>query len=504
MTSINVFAQEPADALRISWNQQSGTARSMAIGGAVGALGGDLSAAYVNPAGIAFYKTGGADAVITGGFRSLVNKSTYLGRTETEKQGGLSTGTSGIVFGSRFDNKNGKKSSGAFAVTLNRSSIFASNILYRGLNNKNSYSNKFLEEINGNRDANAVAQNFPFGTSLAFNTYWIDTINGGSSGNYQFQTRAPITSGLLQENVINNKGGVTELGISFAGSTEEKFNWGITIGLPMLRYERNSSFTEADATTSPSNKFDFASIDEYLETKGEGVNLKAGVIYRPASAFRIGLALHSPTFYKLTDRYNARVTTNTELYKGLQTQSSNLFTNNTDASFSYYLTTPYKFIASIAYVLKEVQDVRKQKGFISADIEYVNHKATSYSRDAQSDNTQSTRQYLKSLNQSVDNAYKGTINIRLGGELKFNQFMVRGGFNYLSNPYVNIAGENGNKTQFTSGIGYRNKGLFIDLSLIHTTGNDVHYAYRLSNQAFYGASIKQNGNMIVFTIGTKI
>jgi hypothetical protein len=504
ITSINLLAQEPPDALRISWNQQAGTARSMSIGGAVGALGGDLSTVYVNPAGIAFYKTGGADAVLTAGFRNSTNTSTYIGRTESEKQGGLSTGTSGIVFGSRYNNKNGKKSSGAFAFTINRSSVFASNILYRGLNTKNSYSNKFLEEIGSTRDANAVAQNYPFGTSLAFNTYWIDTISGGSTGNYQFQTRAPITSGLLQENIINSKGGVTEFALAFAGSTNEKFNWGFTIGMPVLRFERNSSFTEADATTSTSNKFDFATIDEYLETKGEGVNLKTGFIYRPAPAFRLGFALHTPTVYRMTDKYNARVTTNTESYKGLQTQSSNLFTNNNDASFSYVVTTPVKLIASAAYVLHEVQDTRKQKGFISADLEFVNHKGTSYSRDPQSDNSQSTRQYLKSLNQSIDNAYKSTLNIRVGGELKFNQWMVRGGFNFLGNPYVNIAGEKGNKTQLCTGFGYRNKGIFVDLTYINTQGNDVHYAYRLSSQPFYGASIKQSGNMLVFTIGTKI
>jgi len=56
-------AQEPADALRMSWINLSGSARQQAIGGAMASLGGDLSAAFVNPAGIAFYKTG--DLIIT-------------------------------------------------------------------------------------------------------------------------------------------------------------------------------------------------------------------------------------------------------------------------------------------------------------------------------------------------------------------------------------------------------------------------------------------------------
>jgi hypothetical protein len=58
MSALGTFAQEPADALRYSWIISSGTARQQAIGGAMTSLGGDLSAAYVNPAGLGFYKTG--------------------------------------------------------------------------------------------------------------------------------------------------------------------------------------------------------------------------------------------------------------------------------------------------------------------------------------------------------------------------------------------------------------------------------------------------------------
>ena len=55
---MTIFAQEPADALRYSWFTQSGTARSQAAGGAMVSLGGDLTALFVNPAGLGFFKTG--------------------------------------------------------------------------------------------------------------------------------------------------------------------------------------------------------------------------------------------------------------------------------------------------------------------------------------------------------------------------------------------------------------------------------------------------------------
>src|SRR5687767_307743 len=84
ISSLCLFAQEPADALRYSWYTPSGTARQQAVGGAMTSLGGDLSAAFINPAGLGFYKTG--DIVITPGFNLLNNKSTYLGHTEANKK----------------------------------------------------------------------------------------------------------------------------------------------------------------------------------------------------------------------------------------------------------------------------------------------------------------------------------------------------------------------------------------------------------------------------------
>ena len=79
-----ISAQEPADALRYSWTTSSGTARQQAIGGAMASLGGDISATFVNPAGLGFYKTG--DFVLTPGYNLFNNEATYYGRSEKDKR----------------------------------------------------------------------------------------------------------------------------------------------------------------------------------------------------------------------------------------------------------------------------------------------------------------------------------------------------------------------------------------------------------------------------------
>ena len=246
-----LHAQEPADALRYSWIISSGTARQQAVGGAMASLGGDISATFVNPAGLGFYKTG--DFVLTPAFRFLNNKATYFGRTEKDKYNSFSTGVSGIVLGygenSEENNRDAqgnrtrkKTRSSAFSIAVNRIASFNSRILYRGVNNESSYSQKFLEEIrnSGTTDANNVANNFPYGTSLALNTFWIDTAAGYSAGNRDFVSLAVplLGTGLIQENKVTSKGGITELALAAAGNTNDKFYYGFTLGIPFLRYER--------------------------------------------------------------------------------------------------------------------------------------------------------------------------------------------------------------------------------------------------------------------------
>ena len=507
VSSCSVFAQEPADALRYSWYVPGGTARQQAVGGAMTSLGGDISAVFVNPAGLGFYKTG--DFVLTPGFNFINNKSSYYGRTEKDKKNNFSFGTSGVVLGgANAPDRNGRSNGGAFAIAINRTANFGSNVLYRGLNTQSSYSQKFLEQLkNDNVTTDAAASDYPFGSSLAINTFWIDTANGWNAGNKTFKSLAvPLlsTGGLLQEQRVINKGGITELALAFAGSKKDKLYYGLTIGIPFLNYSKESTFTEADPSSNATNKFDFAAITENLKTDGAGINLKAGLIFKPVEYVRLGLAIHSPTFYRLTDKYNAAVSTNTESFQGLLNQASGGFTNGQDAQFSYWMTTPYRIAVSGSYVLREIEDVRKQKGFLTADIEYVNYKASSYTTDPESDDSQESRDYLKSLNKAIDNTYKSALNFKVGGELKFTTIMGRLGVAYYGNPYKNIAEAKGSKLLLSGGLGYRNKGMFIDLTYVHNMTKDVYYAYRLQNAPFAPAKIKQTAGNAILTVGFKI
>jgi long-subunit fatty acid transport protein len=244
---------------------------------------------------------------------------------------------------------------------------------------------------------------------------------------------------------------------------------------------------------------------ENLQTSGVGVNLKLGLIYKPAEFWRLGLAFHTPTFFSLTDTYEQHVTLNDDVPDNQSwNDDSKNYNNGEKNDFKYDLMTPYRVIGSVSYVIREIQDVTKQRGFLTADVEYVNYKASSFSPNDENNTSEADKNYLKQLNKAIDKAYKGAFNFRVGGELKFTTIMFRLGAAYYANPYNDIHGESGSKLNLSGGLGYRDKGFFIDLTYVQGINKDVQYAYRVAKSPYYGAAIKNMAGNVLLTVGVKI
>lgn len=500
LISMKMYAQIPEDALRMSWTLPAGTARSQAIGGAVGALGGDISSMFVNPAGLGFFKTG--TFVLSPGINFLQNKSNFRGTGATaDRDNSFSLGTSGIVVGGRgYLNP---KRSFSLGIAINRSADFNSDIYYRGLNDYSSYSEQFLEELrNNNADTNSV-YNFPFTSGLAYYTYLIDTlnVNGNVAG---FKSLASLPTGLDQETRITSSGGITELALGLAVNNSDKFYFGGTLGFPIVNYKRTTTFREADATNDTDNDFNYSEYIQHYSSKGAGVNLKLGAIFKPIEPLRIGIGFHTPTLYALRERSDASMTTDVENYPpspGVVSVTSFELNNNESANFKYNLVSPWKFLVSGAYVIGQTENVRNQKGFISADVEYVTYGSSRFSSTDSYDDSDDS--YYDAVNDATKASYKGAFNVRVGGELKFNTLMARAGFGYYGNPYKD-AELKANRTTISTGLGYRNKGIFIDLAYTYQITKDVHFPYRLADKANTFAAIKGTGSNVSLTFGIKL
>ena len=509
------FAQIPEDALRMSWITPSGTARNQAIGGAMGSLGGEITSLFVNPAGLGFYKN--AEFVFTPGFQWTKTKGSFRESDfmTLKNTNNFNFGTTGFVAG--WSDKYSKWKSKAISIGVNRTANFNQDMYYSGTNDYSSWTenptNEFFNYYSVQKNQNPALSDaqivdnalsdpsISLNTKMGLYTYLIDIDSAG--GQKRIISRAEEAGLLGQSNHIQTKGGITEIAIGFAANMDDKIYIGGTFGVPIVNYERKSVYTENDATGTTTNKFNYFNYQEDYTSKGVGINGKLGLIFKPKDYVRLGLAIHTPTLYGLKDTYSSKMVTDVENRfapaSGLDSVNSTLFTNNAPNQFEYDLTSPWKFIVSGSYVFREVEDITKQKGFITADIEYTNY---SWSRFAPTDANDDS--YYKAVNSDVKDAFRGAFNFRIGGELKFKVIMARLGFAYYGDPYSDKVLK-ARQMYASGGLGYRNKGFFIDLTYVQQINKDVNFPYRLEppRQNTY-AMLKQSGGSLLLTFGVKI
>jgi len=497
------FAQIPEDAIRYSWQPLNGSARFMATGGVMGSLGGEITAAYVNPAGLGLFKT--SEFVFSPFFNQSKNQINYRSSITESNKNALQFGPMGVIFG--IPPLNNSANSSSITLAFNKNASFNNHLHYSGLNNYSSFSEQFAEEFaKSNLSINDVLSSnsaLPYTSAPALYTYLMDTVS--VNGLIQVKT-APeylLDSGLslMQDMDRTTKGGIYEFSMSYASNYEEKWLYGATLGIPIINYQSNTTFTESDVSGDTSNGFKSFTYNDNFTTYGTGVNFKLGVIYRPRPYVRFGLAIHTPNFMTLKDTRTTTLTTALENPIETFSVSSATFTNDKPGESKYAFNMPWKAIISGSYVFREIENVKKQRAFISADLEYVRHRASRFFSNNENP-TKSETNYYDQLNKVVKNEYKSTINFRIGGELKFNVIMTRLGFAYYSNPYKDVAFK-ANNMRLSGGIGYRNHGYFIDLTYVHSVKKDVDLPYRLSDRANTFANTTQTLGNIYATFGLK-
>jgi len=494
------FGQEPADALRYSYlTGQGGTARNQALGGAGASLGGEFTSLFLNPAGLGFYRT--SEFVVTPMVRANSNNANYLGENSNATKSKFTLSTTGFIMPTSGNRGNVRNVTVGFGI--NRVADFNNSISYSAFNNQSSYAEQYLEQLTNNNVTNPddAAQNFPFGASQALNTYLIDTVldQNGQVVGYQTFANPNLGNGLLQSMSMQTSGGITDASLGVGVNLLDKWYFGGSLSLPILRYERNSIYGESDPTSTMPN-FNFFNAIESLKTTGVGVNGKFGVIYSPEPKVRIGLAFYTPTFYQLTDLYNMTIVADMKGYgdQGPHQMSSTDLNNGQLLRSRYNMTTPLRAILSGTYFISTGEEVQQQKGFVTADVEYVDYSKAAFHSAS---NDESYKTYYSSINTLMDQMYGKAINARVGAELKFNLFMVRFGGAYYGNPYQT---ESANTMKASGGVGYRNKGFFLDLAYTYAHQKDVDYPYVLQDKPNNPAFLNNKGSYITLTAGFKL
>jgi long-subunit fatty acid transport protein len=358
-------------------------------------------------------------------------------------------------------------------------------------------------------------QNYILGSSLAFWTFLVDTISNGAGNVIGYQSLVPLSSTgsqmINQVNQVETRGGEHEISIAFANNHDDKFYLGGSVNFPIYNFEKDQVYREEDASTDNNNDFAYFEYTQKMKTTGFGVNAKLGLIFKPVEKLRLGLAFHSPTISGMTDTYFASLVANTEKYtiypqplsktsqELINENQSNGSTNPDIGVYEYNLTTPYRFIGSASYVINEVRDVKRQKGFITADVEYVNYRGVRYSEIDEGD-----KAYYDGLNDVIKERYKGALNVKVGGELKFEKVMARAGFATYGSPYASETGLKTKRTMLSGGLGYRHHGIFVDLTYVHAFIGDVNIPYFLEDKPNPIADGDNSRGTVMLTVGFKL
>ena len=466
------FGQGEIDAYRYSNNDLSGTARGQAMGGAFGALGGDMTGVAVNPAGIGIYRS--SEIVANMSLTSPIIKGT------TNLESNTTFHFDNLSYVSYYPLVKGSMLSLNFGFNYSRIKSFEQRYSASRSEMKSSLTDYMVQLTNGikhytwdtgSTDNWYANPKIPWLSILAWDGYLINPRGGTNDAYESILHEGEKVSPSLK---VSEKGKIETYDFTIGSNLSNRFYWGATVSITELLYWMNSSYEEKFLGV-PGSGFN---LDNYLETKGSGIQLKAGIIFRPTDVLRLGVAYHSPIWYTMNDRYWAGLTPN-GIYDDVGNKVGPTETPE-NRSINYNFRTPGSLTLSAAAVLGA-------QAVVSLDYEMKDYSSMNLKDDNGND--------WKDVNNIINEDYKNTSTVRAGLEFRFTpQFSGRLGYAWAQNPYrphIKSLGEiivaagttphytlSNCATYMTAGLGFRFTPQFYgDVALVYRTQNDDLYYF---------------------------
>lgn len=533
MLGTAVSAQETYDNAQLATKDLNGTARYVGMGGAMEALGADLSTIGTNPAGIGMFRCG----MVAGsfGFNTLSDAKSFGNANKTN----MSFDQAGFVYSMR----SGRHSMLNFGFNYTKSKNFDQILTAAGrLNNASQNKLSAMKNANGVYDlqsknnglvsnSGAYSQADYLYSNVLFNHY--DSNNPNDPNNATLTDKGVIVNQTTGLPVYYNATGydfgrsttgyIGQYDFNVSGNSNDRFYWGFTVGIYDVHYNGSSLYSESlvDDNTAIG---DVAMNDERKIT-GTGFDVKAGLIFRPAeeSPFRIGLYVHTPTWYDLTTRNYTVLNNNTnEAYGSTERGKSS-------ESYDFKFYTPWRFGVSLGHTVGNylalgatyeyadytTNDIRVNDG---GEVDYWGNYYETSSRD-------------EAMKQNIKNSLKGVHTVKVGMEFKPEKnFAVRLGYNYQSAMYNKNGFKDGSLEsygtyyasttdytnwkdthRFTAGVGYNYGKFSFDLAYQYSQTNGDFYPFMSyvddSEPKFDNVcdavKVSNKRNQLLFTVGYK-
>lgn len=481
--SYSTYAQETTiqDALRYSVENLNGSARFRAMGGAFGAVGGDLSAININPAGSSIFNNNQASVSLTN--YNTRNSSTYYGSNASVNDNSLDINQLGAVF--VFKDQSGKSGWNKFTIGLNYDKVnnFNNYSVSNGTNPYNSMDQYFLQMSNFTGDIrNYYYDELGFTqqqTWLGYNSYVLEY----DELNQNYYTNVPTGGNYYHVNQIETRGYNGKFTANASTSFKDILYLGMNLNFHFTDYTRQSSLTEYNNNLVYSDGFSAtrAEFNNQLYTYGAGFSMNLGAIVKPTKDLRLGLSYETPTWYRLNDELSQYMITN--VYDSTDGSTSTVTTNPNVVNIyeAYKVQSPGKINVSGAYVIGK-------RALISTDVIFKDYSSTKFkpTNDA----------LLNNLNSIMKNQLQNTFELRVGGEYKIKKWSVRGGYRFEQSPYkVDYAF--GDLFAYSGGLGYNFGISRLDLS--YTNEHRNYNQYLLSSGLNDTARIRNHNNNVTLS-----
>lgn len=460
--ALSSYAQNDADVQRYTANYFSGTARFQAMGGAFGALGGDMTSIHINPAAVGVYRFGEISFTPAIEFNSINAVTSFIGREEAIVKPVVNN--LGFVLANEIDNPKWKSVN--FSVSYNRINTFNDIARLNGQSTAiNGLAGDFLVDANGR----LLEQLSDFGSGLAWDAVVIDNANFTDStiindGEYVMSFNPDELIETTQ--TAERAGRLSETALTIGTNYDDKLYLGFGLGFQDVTYQSIVE-TEERPTSTPRGDFTGFTLTERLLSEGLGVNARLGVIYK-LDNIRFGASVRTPTVFSMTDNFSS------DIRSRFQNPAETIEARSDAGFFEYRIRTPWHFMGSVAGVISK-------KAILSAQYERIN-----FSGGELRNSSSGADDDFSEINRLISQAYSASDIFRVGGEFRFSKsFSVRGGFAYFANPNVvndQASSENLNRQELSFGLGYRLASWYLDLSYRRATFNEL-YDYTLLNRA---------------------
>lgn len=375
--SFNLAAQTADMAVKVSEQQYEGSARTLAMGNAFTALGGDMGALAINPASSGIMRS--STFSISPSINVAWGQADYLGITTKDNSTRFSMANAGFVWNLDTGRYTGLLNFN-IGLSFNRRNNYNNFMSAGGTTRESSMLSAIAHNLYGT-DFSQLEENpynntqIPWPSILAWYTDALETIDGEVRDEYMSATENKISKedgtydlyipGDLKQTFNRNTfGGANEFSINFGSNISDILFLGVNFNFTTIDYTCEENFSEAAIDNSLfDGKFVQMCHNNWLTVRGMGFDAKFGAILTPVKGLRIGATFTTPTTYRLTDTWGNRMTS--EFSDGDRFDE-----NSPTGTYSYRLSSPLRFSLGLAYVFK--------RGLISFDYERVDYSTAKF------------------------------------------------------------------------------------------------------------------------------